>query len=38
MLKDIELLKQNNFNLVRTSHYPNVPEWYELARPSTAST
>ena len=31
MVKDIELLKQNNFNLVRTSHYPNVPEWYELA-------
>ena len=30
MLKDIEILKQNNFNLVRTSHYPNVPEWYEL--------
>ena len=31
MLKDVEILKQNNFNLVRTSHYPNVPEWYELA-------
>lgn len=31
MVKDIEILKQNNFNLVRTSHYPNVPEWYELA-------
>ena len=31
MLKDIEILKQHNFNLVRTSHYPNVPEWYELA-------
>ena len=31
MVKDIELLKQNNFNLVRTAHYPNVPEWYELA-------
>ena len=30
MLKDIEILKQHNFNLVRTSHYPNVPEWYEL--------
>ncbi len=30
MLRDIELLKQHNFNLVRTSHYPNVPEWYEL--------
>jgi beta-galactosidase len=31
MVKDIEILKQHNFNLVRTSHYPNVPEWYELA-------
>jgi beta-galactosidase len=31
MVKDIQILKQHNFNLVRTSHYPNVPEWYELA-------
>jgi beta-galactosidase len=31
MVRDIELLKQHNFNLVRTAHYPNVPEWYELA-------
>jgi beta-galactosidase len=31
MLRDIELLKQHEFNLVRTAHYPNVPEWYELA-------
>ncbi|HSD65687.1 MAG TPA: glycoside hydrolase family 2 TIM barrel-domain containing protein, partial [Vicinamibacteria bacterium] len=31
MVKDIEILKQHNFNLDRTSHYPNVPEWYELA-------
>ncbi|CCN49915.1 Beta-galactosidase [Vibrio nigripulchritudo MADA3029] len=30
MLEDIILLKQNNFNAVRTSHYPNHPEWYEL--------
>lgn len=30
MIKDIELLKQFNFNAVRTSHYPNTPEWYEL--------
>ncbi len=30
MLRDIELLKQHDFNLVRTSHYPNTPEWYEL--------
>jgi beta-galactosidase len=31
MVKDIELAKQHNFNLIRTSHYPNTPEWYELA-------
>ncbi|HUL80033.1 MAG TPA: glycoside hydrolase family 2 TIM barrel-domain containing protein [Vicinamibacteria bacterium] len=31
MVRDIEILKQHNFNLVRTSHYPNAPEWYELA-------
>lgn len=30
MIRDIELMKQNNLNAVRTSHYPNVPEWYEL--------
>jgi len=30
MIEDIRILKQNNFNLVRTSHYPNVPEWYDL--------
>ena len=30
MLRDIRLLKRNNFNAVRTSHYPNVPEWYSL--------
>ena len=30
MVRDIELMKQHNFNLDRTSHYPNVPEWYEL--------
>ena len=31
MVQDITLMKQNNINAVRTSHYPNVPEWYELA-------
>ncbi len=30
MLKDIKLLKEFNFNAVRTSHYPNDPYWYEL--------
>jgi beta-galactosidase len=30
MLLDIKLLKQNNFNAVRTAHYPNHPSWYEL--------
>lgn len=30
MLKDILLLKQFNFNAVRTSHYPSCPEWYDL--------
>ncbi|NDV61492.1 DUF4981 domain-containing protein [Puniceicoccales bacterium CK1056] len=30
MLRDIKLMKQHNINAVRTSHYPNVPEWYSL--------
>jgi beta-galactosidase len=30
MVEDIQLLKQNNINTVRTSHYPNDPKWYEL--------
>jgi beta-galactosidase/beta-glucuronidase len=30
MLADIKLLKQFNFNMVRTSHYPNDPRWYDL--------
>ena len=30
LLKDITLLKQFNFNAVRTSHYPNDPRWYDL--------
>ncbi|TFH34922.1 MAG: beta-galactosidase, partial [Bacteroidia bacterium] len=30
MLKDIMLMKQNNINAVRTSHYPNSPLWYQL--------
>jgi len=28
--RDIELMKQHNFNAVRTSHYPAPPELYEL--------
>jgi beta-galactosidase len=30
MLKDVRLMKQNNINLVRTSHFPNQPQWYDL--------
>ena len=30
MRKDIEIMKANNINAVRTSHYPNDPYWYEL--------
>jgi len=30
MLLDVKLMKQNNINAVRTSHYPNDPYWYEL--------
>ncbi len=30
MVQDIEILKQNNINAVRTSHYPNHPAWYDL--------
>ncbi|MHA2035253.1 MAG: glycoside hydrolase family 2 TIM barrel-domain containing protein [Promethearchaeota archaeon] len=30
MLQDVLLLKQNNVNAVRTSHYPDHPKWYDL--------
>ena len=30
MVKDIKLMKENNINAVRTSHYPNQERWYEL--------
>ncbi|MGA9589802.1 MAG: glycoside hydrolase family 2 TIM barrel-domain containing protein, partial [Salegentibacter sp.] len=30
MQKDIALMKNNNINAVRTSHYPDDPYWYEL--------
>lgn len=28
--RDIELMKQNNFNAVRLAHYPQAERWYEL--------
>jgi beta-galactosidase len=31
MLRDIAMMKANNINAVRTSHYPNAERWYELA-------
>jgi len=30
MIEDIIIMKKNNINSVRTSHYPNDPKWYEL--------
>jgi len=30
MLKDIAIMKANNINAVRTSHYPQPERWYEL--------
>ncbi len=30
MIEDIKLMKQFNINAVRTSHYPNDPQWYDL--------
>jgi beta-galactosidase len=30
MKRDIQLLKQFNFNAVRTCHYPDDPAWYKL--------
>lgn len=30
MIKDVKLMKQFNVNAVRTSHYPNHPDWYDL--------
>jgi beta-galactosidase len=31
MEHDVQLMKQNNINAIRTSHYPNDPRLYELA-------
>ena len=30
MIEDILTMKRNNINAVRTSHYPNHPDWYTL--------
>jgi beta-galactosidase len=30
MLEDLMLMKRANVNHVRTAHYPDVPEWYDL--------
>lgn len=30
MIRDLELLRRYNFNAVRTAHYPNHPDWYDL--------
>lgn len=30
MKKDLVLMKQHNFNAIRTSHYPNAPVFYQL--------
>ena len=30
MLKDLFMIKENNFNAVRTSHYPNAPYFYQF--------
>lgn len=30
ILEDLILMKQNNFNAVRTCHYPNCDDFYDL--------
>ena len=30
MVRDVELMKRFNINAVRTCHYPDDPEWYDL--------
>ena len=30
MMRDLTMMKQHNFNAIRTSHYPNAPYFYQL--------
>ncbi|MAX24273.1 MAG: hypothetical protein CMJ19_07195 [Phycisphaeraceae bacterium] len=30
MVRDVEIIKQHNLNMVRTSHYPNQSRWYQI--------
>lgn len=30
VMSDIQMIKENNFNAVRASHYPNVPYFYQM--------
>lgn len=30
MIRDFRMIKQNNFNAIRTAHYPNAPVFYQL--------
>ena len=30
MLRDLQIMKEHNVNAIRTSHYPNAPEFYRL--------
>lgn len=30
IMKDLTLMKQHNINAIRTSHYPNAPQFYQL--------
>ena len=30
MIQDLQVMKRLNINAVRTSHYPNDPQWYDL--------
>ena len=30
VIRDLKIMKEGNVNAIRTSHYPNIPEFYEL--------